>query len=129
MDIQTLTAQVEKEILVVAKIQEAIRKNLVGQSEIIERMLLGLLVKGHILVEGLPGLAKTTAVRALAQTVNLNFHRVQFTPDLLPSDLIGTQVYRPREGDFIVKKGPIFYNLVLADEINRAPSKVQSALL
>lgn len=129
MDIQTLTAQVEKEVLVVAKIQEAIRKNLVGQSEIIERMLLGLLVKGHILVEGLPGLAKTTAVRALAQTVNLNFHRVQFTPDLLPSDLIGTQVYRPKEGDFVVKKGPIFYNLVLADEINRAPAKVQSALL
>jgi MoxR-like ATPase len=95
----------------------------------IERLLIGILADGHILLEGVPGLAKTTAVKCLAQTIHTQFHRIQFTPDLLPADLIGTQIYRPREGDFIVKKGPLFSNIILADEINRAPAKVQSALL
>jgi MoxR-like ATPase len=94
-----------------------------------ERLLIGLLTEGHILLEGLPGLAKTTAVRALADAVHLQFKRIQFTPDLLPSDIVGTQIYNNAKGDFEVKKGPIFANLILADEINRAPSKVQTALL
>src|SRR5437870_10425662 len=95
----------------------------------IDRLLIGLLTGGHILVEGVPGLAKTLAIRTLAQTLQLSFHRIQFTPDLLPADVIGTQIYNPRTGEFTVKKGPVFANLVLADEINRAPAKVQSALL
>ena len=95
----------------------------------IERMIIGLLCNGHILLEGVPGLAKTTAVQALSNTIAVSFKRLQFTPDLLPADLIGTQIYNQRSGDFYVKKGPIFANLVLADEINRAPAKVQSALL
>jgi MoxR-like ATPase len=95
----------------------------------IDRLLVGLLTGGHILLEGVPGLAKTLAVRTLAQGLRLSFHRIQFTPDLLPADVIGTQIYNPRTGEFSIKKGPIFANLVLADEINRAPAKVQSALL
>jgi MoxR-like ATPase len=106
-----------------------ISKVIVGQRAILDRLLIGLLVGGHILLEGVPGLAKTLAVRTLAQGLRLAFHRVQFTPDLLPADIIGTQIYNPRTGDFSVKKGPIFANIVLADEINRAPAKVQSALL
>src|SRR3974377_819813 len=94
-----------------------------------DRLLIGLLPGGHILLEGVPGLAKTLAVRTLARGLQLSFHRIQFTPDLLPADVIGTQIYNPRTGDFTIKKGPIFANLVLADEINRAPAKVQSALL
>jgi MoxR-like ATPase len=106
-----------------------IEKVIIGQRLMIERLLLGLLTGGHILIEGVPGLAKTLAVRTLAQGLRLNFHRIQFTPDLLPADVIGTQIYNPRTGEFTIKKGPIFANLVLADEINRAPAKVQSALL
>lgn len=106
-----------------------IEKVIVGQRTMLDRLLLGLLTGGHILIEGVPGLAKTLAVRTLAQVLRLTFHRIQFTPDLLPADVIGTQIYNPRTGDFTVKKGPIFANLVLADEINRAPAKVQSALL
>jgi MoxR-like ATPase len=106
-----------------------IEKVIIGQRLMIERLLLGLLTGGHILIEGVPGLAKTLAVRTLAQGLRLNFHRIQFTPDLLPADVIGTQIYNPRTGEFSIKKGPIFANLVLADEINRAPAKVQSALL
>ncbi len=102
---------------------------LVGQRRLLDRMLIGLLTDGHILLEGVPGLAKTLAVRTLAQTLQLKFQRIQFTPDLLPADVIGTQVYHPRSGDFTVKQGPIFANVLLADEINRAPAKVQSALL
>ena len=102
---------------------------IVGQRVLIERLMIGLMTGGHILLEGVPGLAKTLAVRTLAQGLRLNFRRIQFTPDLLPADVIGTQIYNPRTGDFTVKKGPIFANLVLADEINRAPAKVQSALL
>ncbi len=106
-----------------------IEKVIVGQRVMIERLLMGLLTGGHILLEGVPGLAKTLAVRTLAAALHLNFSRIQFTPDLLPADVIGTQIYNPRSGDFGVKRGPIFANLVLADEINRAPAKVQSALL
>lgn len=95
----------------------------------VERLILGLLTGDHILVEGLPGLAKTTAVKTLAQAIRANFQRIQFTPDLLPADILGTQIYQPKTGEFIVKKGPLFANIILADEINRAPAKVQSALL
>jgi MoxR-like ATPase len=102
---------------------------IVGQRVMLDRLLVGLLTGGHILLEGVPGLAKTLAVRTLAQGLHLTFRRIQFTPDLLPADVIGTQIYNPRTGDFTIKKGPIFANCVLADEINRAPAKVQSALL
>ncbi len=104
-------------------------KVLVGQRLLIDRLLVGLLTGGHLLLEGVPGLAKTLAVRTLARGLRLSFSRIQFTPDLLPADVIGTQIYNPRSGDFSIKKGPIFANIVLADEINRAPAKVQSALL
>lgn len=104
-------------------------KVLVGQRLLLDRLLIGLLTGGHLLLEGVPGLAKTLAVRTLARCLHLTFHRIQFTPDLLPADVIGTQIYNPRSGEFTVKKGPVFANLVLADEINRAPAKVQSALL
>src|SRR5213592_4359246 len=106
-----------------------VEKVIVGQRAMIDRLLIGLLTGGHILVEGVPGLAKTLAIRTLAQGLQLSFHRIQFTPDLLPADVIGTQIYNPRTGEFSIKKGPVFANLVLADEINRAPAKVQSALL
>ncbi len=106
-----------------------IEKVIVGQRVMIDRLLIGLLTGGHVLLEGVPGLAKTLAVRTLAQCLRLSFHRIQFTPDLLPADVIGTQIYNPRTGEFTIKKGPVFANLVLADEINRAPAKVQSALL
>jgi MoxR-like ATPase len=106
-----------------------VNRVIVGQRELIHRMLVGLLGGGHLLIEGVPGLAKTTAVASLAKAIHTSFQRLQFTPDLLPADLIGTQVYRPQSQEFVVQKGPIFANLILADEINRAPAKVQSALL
>jgi MoxR-like ATPase len=106
-----------------------IEKVIVGQRGMIDRLLVGLLTGGHILLEGVPGLAKTLAARTLAQGLRLSFSRIQFTPDLLPADVIGTQIYNPRSGEFSIKKGPVFANLVLADEINRSPAKVQSALL
>lgn len=106
-----------------------IGKVIVGQQHLVERLLVGLLADGHILIEGVPGLAKTLSVRTLAQALRTKFQRIQFTPDLLPADLIGTLVYSPKDGSFTTKKGPIFANIILADEINRAPSKVQSALL
>ncbi len=115
--------------LLVNRIREEIAKVLVGQRDLIDGLLIGLFTKGHILIEGVPGLAKTSSVKALADTVYADFKRIQFTPDLLPADLIGTEVYRPKTGDFTIKKGPLFHNIILADEINRAPSKVQSALL
>jgi MoxR-like ATPase len=102
---------------------------IVGQRAVLDRLLVGLLTAGHILLEGVPGLAKTLMVRTAARALRLSFHRIQFTPDLLPADVIGTQIYNPRSGDFSIKKGPVFANLLLADEINRAPAKVQSALL
>ena len=106
-----------------------IKKVIVGQEALLERIVVALLARGHILVEGVPGLAKTMAIRTVAQVVGGEFNRIQFTPDLLPADLIGTLVFNPREGTFTTKRGPIFTNFLLADEINRAPSKVQSALL
>jgi MoxR-like ATPase len=114
---------------IVENIKTEISKVLVGQDKMIEGLLAGLLCRGHILLEGVPGLAKTTAVNALAKTLGLNFKRVQFTPDLLPSDIIGTEIYDPSNNTFKIKQGPVFTNLLLADEINRAPAKVQSALL
>ncbi|MFZ1986060.1 MAG: MoxR family ATPase [Desulfatitalea sp.] len=126
---EELTRQIEQQHALVNRIREEIGKVLVGQRALIEGLLIGLFTKGHILIEGVPGLAKTSAVKALADTVQADFKRIQFTPDLLPADLIGTEVYRPKTGDFVIKKGPLFNNIILADEINRAPSKVQSALL
>ena len=113
----------------VYRLREEMGKVLVGQRYVIDRLMVGLLSNGHVLLEGVPGLAKTTAVKTLADTINAEFRRIQFTPDLLPADLIGTLIYNPRDGEFTTKKGPIFANIILADEINRAPSKVQSALL
>ncbi len=110
-------------------LQAEIGKVIVGQRYLIDRLLLALIADGHILIEGIPGLAKTTAVKAVADSVHTDFARIQFTPDLLPADLLGTEIYRPSSGEFAIKKGPIFTNLLLCDEINRAPAKVQSALL
>ncbi len=114
---------------IVENIKKEIAKVMVGQEKMIEGLLIGLLTRGHILLEGVPGLAKTTAVNALASSLGLDFKRVQFTPDLLPSDIIGTEIYDPSSNSFKIKQGPVFTNLLLADEINRAPAKVQSALL
>ncbi|MBR9987235.1 MAG: MoxR family ATPase [Desulfosarcina sp.] len=126
---EELKAQIEVKHLVVNRIREEIGKVLVGQRGLVDGLLMGLFTRGHILIEGVPGLAKTSAVKALADTVHADFKRIQFTPDLLPADLVGTEIYRPKTGDFSIKKGPLFNNIILADEINRAPSKVQSALL
>jgi MoxR-like ATPase len=114
---------------IIEDIKQEVKKVIVGQDELIDALLIGLIANGHILVEGVPGLAKTTAINALTKAIGLNFNRVQFTPDLLPSDITGTEVYNPKDASFYVKKGPIFTNLLLADEINRAPAKVQAALL
>lgn len=129
MDIREINEKVKKESVFVVQLTNEIGQVIVGQSYIVERMLIGLLADGHILLEGVPGLAKTLAVKTLAAAVKTKFQRLQFTPDLLPADIIGTQVYNPQSATFSVKKGPIFSNLILADEINRAPAKVQSALL
>lgn len=126
---EELTHQIEAQHALIGRIRDEIAKVLVGQETLIEGLLMGIFTKGHILIEGVPGLAKTSAVKALADTIQADFKRIQFTPDLLPADLIGTEVYRPKTGDFVIKKGPLFNNIILADEINRAPSKVQSALL
>ena len=106
-----------------------LRERVIGQEKLIDRLIISLITGGHLLVEGAPGLAKTRAIKELSTLIQGDFHRIQFTPDLLPSDVTGTEVYRPEDGTFIFQKGPIFHNLVLADEINRAPAKVQSALL
>jgi MoxR-like ATPase len=127
--VEVLKEQVAEKSLLVNNIRREIDKILVGQRDLVDGLLVGLFTKGHILIEGVPGLAKTSAVMALASTVQAEFKRIQFTPDLLPADLIGTEIYRPKTGDFSIKKGPVFHNIILADEINRAPSKVQSALL
>ena len=113
----------------IESIKNEVKKVIVGHEHLIDAMLIGLIANGHILVEGVPGLAKTTAINALSRAINLDFKRIQFTPDLLPSDITGTEVFNPKEASFYVKKGPVFTNLLLADEINRAPAKVQSALL
>jgi MoxR-like ATPase len=128
-EIQAITQRVKEQNQFVQKLESEISKVIVGQNYMIERLLVGLLSNGHILLEGVPGLAKTTAVRVLSECISTKFQRLQFTPDLLPADLLGTQVYNPKDGQFTVKKGPLFANLILADEINRAPAKVQSALL
>ena len=113
----------------IKSIKEEIKKVIVGHEELIDSLLIGLITDGHILVEGVPGLAKTTAINSLAQGLGLDFKRIQFTPDLLPSDITGTEIYNQKDGNFQVRKGPVFTNLLLADEINRAPAKVQAALL
>src|SRR5450755_622720 len=127
--IDAINEQVKRESEFVRVLVGEIGKVIVGQKYLIERLLIGLLADGHVLLEGVPGLAKTLAVKTLARCVDTHFQRIQFTPDLLPADLLGTQIYNPKDSQFTVKKGPIFTNLLLADEINRAPSKVQSALL
>ncbi len=127
--VDTIRRRVEEHSRFLTNLRTEISRVVVGQQYMIDRLLIGLLANGHVLVEGVPGLAKTTAVKTLAQAINCDFTRIQFTPDLLPADLIGTLVYNPKDGRFTTKKGPIFGNVVLADEINRAPAKVQSALL
>jgi MoxR-like ATPase len=128
-DMQALTERVRNEGAFLRKILDEVGRTVIGQKHMLESLLIGLLADGHVLLEGVPGLAKTTAVKAMASAISGHFSRVQFTPDLLPADLVGTMVFNPKSGDFHVKRGPIFANIVLADEINRAPSKVQSALL
>ncbi len=127
--IEQVSREVEKESLFLKKVTEEIAKVVVGQNDLIQKILIALISNGHILIEGVPGLAKTLTVSTMAKIMQISFNRIQFTPDLLPADLIGTLVFNPKTGEFSIKKGPIFTNVVLADEINRAPSKVQSALL
>ncbi|MEO5617416.1 MAG: MoxR family ATPase [Candidatus Eisenbacteria bacterium] len=129
MDRQESARHVERAGEVLGKVRGEVGRAVVGQREMVDRLLVGLLSGGHILLEGVPGLAKTLAIKSLADSLSLKFRRLQFTPDLLPADLTGTQIYNPREGTFSAKRGPLFSNLVLADEINSAPAKVQSALL
>ena len=128
-ELNALTEIIENESSFADQLITEISKVIVGQRYMIERLVIGLLCNGHILLEGVPGLAKTTSVQSLAAAISTTFNRIQFTPDLLPADLIGTLVYNPQKSDFYVKRGPIFANIILADEINRAPAKVQSALL
>jgi MoxR-like ATPase len=128
-DVTQINDRVKEASAFVYKLREEIGKVIVGQRYVVDRLLVGLLANGHLLLEGVPGLAKTLSVKTLAQTIDARFNRIQFTPDLLPADLIGTLIYNPREGTFTTKQGPIFANIILADEINRAPAKVQSALL
>lgn len=129
VDVNQIKDRVAEKAELIDRLNGELRKAIVGQQEMISRLLVGLLTDGHILLEGVPGLAKTTAIKSLAQALATRFQRIQFTPDLLPADLIGTMIYMPADGTFKTRKGPIFANFVLADEINRAPSKVQSALL
>ena len=129
VDIKEINEKIEKESAFIDLLTLEINKVIVGQKHMIERLLIGLLGKGHILLEGVPGLAKTLAINSLSKAVKGSFSRIQFTPDLLPADVVGTMIYNMKENDFSIKKGPVFANFVLADEINRAPAKVQSALL
>ncbi len=129
MEITELNEKIKKESQFVDILFNEIGKVIVGQKEMVERLVIGLLANGHILLEGVPGLAKTLAIKSLASSMKAKFQRIQFTPDLLPADLIGTQIFIQKDGKFSIKKGPIFANFILADEINRAPAKVQSALL
>src|SRR5579871_2708515 len=128
-DIRALTEQVQNESRFIDALHQEISKVIVGQRPMLERVLIGLLCNGHVLLEGVPGLAKTLTVRTLADTLSAHFMRIQFTPDLLPADLVGTMIYNQQTASFAVRKGPVFANVILADEINRAPAKVQSALL
>jgi MoxR-like ATPase len=129
IDIRELNERIQRESSFVDLITLEMNKVIVGQKQMVERLLIGLLANGHILLEGVPGLAKTLAIKSLANTIDAKFSRIQFTPDLLPADLLGTMIYSQKREEFMVKKGPIFANFILADEINRAPAKVQSALL
>ncbi len=129
IDVLSLNQAVKEQSAFVSLMMNEMNKIIVGQREMIEGITMGLLTGGHILLEGVPGLAKTLTISTMAQTISLQFQRLQFTPDLLPTDLIGTMIFNPKSGEFTVKKGPVFSNIVLADEINRAPAKVQSALL
>ena len=129
VDMDALSAKIEKNSAFIEDIRKELDKVIIGQEYMIDRLLVGLLTNGHVLLEGVPGLAKTLTVSSLATVISTAFQRIQFTPDLLPADLIGTLIYNQKEGDFFVKKGPIFANIILADEINRSPAKVQSALL
>lgn len=129
MDVMALNAAVKQEAQFVERMLAEVGKVVVGQKDMVEGILMGLLSGGHVLLEGVPGLAKTLTISSISKSISLDFQRIQFTPDLLPTDLIGTMIFNPKSGDFSAKKGPIFTNIVLADEINRAPAKVQSALL
>jgi MoxR-like ATPase len=129
LEAPTLNRDLEREALTLKRIEAELRRVIVGQDYLLDRLLVGLLARGHVLIEGVPGLAKTLAVKTLAQTLAIDFQRIQFTPDLLPADLVGTLIYDQRSGDFLPRRGPVFTNVLLADEINRAPAKVQSALL
>ena len=129
MDITTLNKQVQQESIFLQDLKREVGKVIVGQDALVEKMLVALLADGHILIEGVPGLAKTLAVKTLAQSIHAQFQRIQFTPDLLPADITGTLIFNPKDGLFYPKRGPVFSNFVLADEINRSPAKVQSALL
>jgi MoxR-like ATPase len=129
LDIAALNEKIKNESAFIDILMNEISKVIVGQKAMVERLVIGLLGNGHILLEGVPGLAKTLAIKTLAQAMKAKFQRIQFTPDLLPADLIGTQIYNQKDGNFLIRKGPIFSNFILADEINRAPAKVQSALL
>jgi len=128
-DIQKATDLISEQAGALESLRQEVNKVLVGQEKLLDRMLIALITGGHILLEGVPGLAKTTAVKTLAQALGLSFHRISFTPDLLPADVLGTMIFNQKEGSFTPKNGPVFTNLLLADEINRAPAKVQSALL
>ncbi|MCE9615700.1 MAG: MoxR family ATPase [Lentisphaerae bacterium] len=128
-DIEKTTGLIAEQARMIETVRQEVNKVLVGQEKLLDRMLIALITGGHILLEGVPGLAKTTAVKTLSQVLGLDFHRISFTPDLLPADVIGTMIYNQKDGVFTPKRGPVFTNLLLADEINRAPAKVQSALL
>ena len=129
VDIKEINEKIQRESAFIDLLSMEMKKNIVGQKDMVERLLIGLLANGHILLEGVPGLAKTLAIKTLATAVDAKFSRIQFTPDLLPADLIGTQIYSQKDEKFTTRKGPVFANFILADEINRAPAKVQSALL
>ncbi|MES2774166.1 MAG: MoxR family ATPase [Bacteroidota bacterium] len=128
-DIKQLQERIVQSSYFIDRINDQLHRSIIGQQVMIDRLLTGLLCNGHILLEGVPGLAKTLTIKSLAQAVNVSFSRIQFTPDLLPADVVGTMIYNQQKGDFVVRRGPIFANFILADEINRAPAKVQSALL
>jgi len=129
VDITVINEKIKQESAFIELLRQEIGKAIVGQNDMVEKLIIGLLSDGHVLLEGVPGLAKTLAIKSLATSMKAKFQRIQFTPDLLPADLIGTMIYNQKDGDFKIKKGPIFANFILADEINRAPAKVQSALL
>ncbi len=127
--VAAINEKVQREAASLYQLREEIGRTIIGQRYLVDRLIIGLLANGHVLLEGVPGLAKTLSVKTLAASIDASFHRIQFTPDLLPADVVGTLIYSPRDGAFTTKRGPVFANLVLADEINRAPAKVQSALL